>query len=203
MLLFIPQSNGLNILSGILFNKNVVYFSINIYKDPDWAPLYAAMGYVWYIMGGLAVESPDISYPKAYEYTEKAIKLDPNLAEAHHISAVIAWAAEWNWEKAEKEILEALTINPNHSLSRMYYSLILFTLQRPDEAIKQADIAYRLDPLNPFIQSIYGMTRLMAGDCESALSVVEKVLAYDPDYFLAYNYILYVGLSLWRIKKSV
>ena len=35
MLLFIPQSNGLNILSGILFNKNVVYFSINIYTHLD------------------------------------------------------------------------------------------------------------------------------------------------------------------------
>ncbi|MBS0010464.1 MAG: TIR domain-containing protein, partial [Bacteroidales bacterium] len=141
------------------------YLNSAISKDPDWAPLYAAMAYVWYIMGGMAVESLDIAYPKAYEYTEKAIKLDPNLAEAHHIRAVIAWAAEWNWEKAEKEILEALAINPNHSLSRMYYSLILFTLQRTNEAIMQADFAYRVDPLNPLIQSIYGLTRLMAGDC--------------------------------------
>jgi tetratricopeptide (TPR) repeat protein len=177
------------------------YLNSAIKKDPDWAPLYAAMATVWYIMGGMAVESLDIAYPKAYEYTEKAIKLDPNLAEAHRISAVIAWAAEWNWEKAEKEILEALTINPNHSLSRMYYSLILFTLQRPDEAIMQADFAYRLDPLNPLIVSIYGFTRLMAGDCASALSVLEKVLASDPDYFLAYNYIFFAAFQCGDLDK--
>lgn len=177
------------------------YLNSAIRKDPDWAPLYAAMAYVWYIMGGLAVESLDIAYPYAYEYTEKAIKLDPNLAEAHHISAVMAWAAEWNWEKAEKEILEALTINPNHSLSRMYYSLILFTLQRPDEAIMQADFANRLDPLNPFTQSIYGLTRLMAGDCASALSVVERVLASDPDNFLACGYIFYAAFPCGDLNR--
>jgi tetratricopeptide (TPR) repeat protein len=64
---------------------------------------------------------------------------------------------------------------------------MLYILQRPDEAQMQADLAYRLDPLNPLIQSTYALTLLCESDCASALSVVEEVLASDPDNFLANN----------------
>lgn len=182
-------------LSPASLSKARDYLNSAIKKDSEWAPLYSALGTVWYFMGVFGGESPEITNSKVYENIDKAIELDKNLAEAHRITAVMAWVAEWNWEKAEKEILEALTINPNHSLSRMYYSFILFTLQRPDEAKMQADFAYKLDPLNPLIQSIYGLTKLLGGDCASSLSVLENVVESDPDNFLAHNYI--VNAAFW------
>jgi hypothetical protein len=178
------------------------YLNSAIEKDLGWASLYSALGTVWYFMGAFGYETPDSAYKKAYEYTDKAIKLDPNLAEAHRITAVMDWDVEWNWEKAEKEMLEALTINPNNSLSRIYYSLILFTLQRPDEAKMQADLASKLDPLNPLIQSIYGFTKLIGGDCASAMSVLENVLASDADYFLAQSYIQTAAFQFGDLDKA-
>jgi TolB-like protein len=165
------------------------YLNSAIQKDPDWALLYAALANVWYMIGGMGIESPEITLPKVYEYTNKAIELEPDLAEAHHINALLAESTEWNMERAENEFLKALAGNPNNALSRMRYSWLLYTLQRPEEAKIQANLAYRLDPLNPMIQCFYGITLSMAGDCESAMSVLENVVASDPDNFQAYNYI--------------
>jgi len=185
---------------SLLKARDYLYSAIE--KDSEWAPLYSALGTVWYFMGVFGGESPEIANSKVYENIDKALGLDPDLAEAHRISAIMAWVAEWNWEKAEKEILEALTINPNHSLSRMYYSFFLFTLQRPDEAKMQADFAYKLDPLNPLIQSIYGLTKLMGGDCASSLSVLEDVVASDPDYYLAHSYIQTAAFQCGDLDKA-
>jgi len=45
VLLFLSQSNWFNIISGILFNENVVYFSINIYTPP---PLKGGLRTLYY-----------------------------------------------------------------------------------------------------------------------------------------------------------
>ena len=165
------------------------YLNRAIEKDPDWAPLYAAMATIWLSIGSMAVESPEIAVPIVYENLNKAIELNPDLAEAHYVSASMAWTAEWDWEKAEKEFLKALSINPNHALSRIHYSHMLYILQRPEEGSAQANRAYKLDPLNPIIQSTYGLTLLCERDCASAVSVLENLLASDPDNFLANNVI--------------
>jgi Tfp pilus assembly protein PilF len=165
------------------------YLNNAIEKDPEWAPVYAAMAAVWFTMGSMGSESPEIAIPKVYEYLNKALELEPDLMDAHYISAVLAYSVEMNWEKAEKEFLKALAINPNHALCRMHYSFMLFIMQRPEEAKIQADLAYGLDPLNTIVQSTYGFALLCGGDCASALSVLENVVASDPDNFLAYNYI--------------
>jgi TolB-like protein/Tfp pilus assembly protein PilF len=165
------------------------YLNSAIEKDPDWAPLYAAMATVWLSIGSMAAESPEIAVPFVYENLHKALELDPDLAEAHYVSATMAWTAEWDWEKAEKEFLSALANNPNHALSRIHYSHILYILQRPEEGSAQANRGYKLDPLNPIIQSTYGVALLCGGDCASALSVVEDLVVSDPDNFLANNLI--------------
>ena len=163
------------------------YLNSAIEKDPSWAPLYGAMATVWLSIGSMGVESPEIAVPIVYEYLNKALELDPDLADAHYVSAFMAFAAEWDWEKAEKEFMKALAVNPNHVFSRIHYSHMLYILQRPEEGLAQAKRAINLDPLNPLIQSTYALTLLCERDCASALSVVEKTLASDPDNFLANN----------------
>jgi class 3 adenylate cyclase/TolB-like protein len=163
------------------------YLNSAIEKDPDWAPLYAALATIWLSIAASGVEPPEIAVPIVYENLNRALESDPDLVEAHYVAGFMAWTAEWNWEKAEKEFLKALAIDPSHSFSRIHYAHMLYTLQRSDEGLAQAKRAYQLDPLNPLIQSTYGVTLLCEGDCASAVSVVEKLLASDPNNFLANN----------------
>ena len=163
------------------------YLNSAIEKDPEWAPLYAAMAAVWVSLATMGYESPEIAIPKTYENLNRALKLDPDHAEAHYLSAFLAFTTEWNWEKAENEFLRTLAINPNHALARIHYSYILYFLQRPEEGLAQAKLAYRLDPLSPLIQTSYGHILCCEENCDSALTIFETILASDPDYYYAWD----------------
>jgi len=161
------------------------YLNEAIEKEPDWAQLYATLAQVWQIIGGMGVESPEIANPKVYESLNKALDLDPDLAEVHFTSAYMAYSVEWNWKKAEEEFLKAISINPNDALARMIYAHMLYALQRPKEGSAQATLAIKLDPLNPLLQIEYAVSLQMRRDFASAFSVLEKVLASDPDNVVA------------------
>ena len=164
--------------------KALKYLNSAIEKESDWAPLYSALAQVWMILAQGHVPQ-EIAGPKIYENIGKALDLDPDLADAHFVNGMMAYLAEWNWDKGEKELLKALAINPNDALSRIFYAQLLSILQRPEEALTQGRLALDLDPLNPLIQALYAALILCLGDCENALVHLEKVVAIDPEHFLA------------------
>jgi len=156
-----------------------------IEKDPEWAPLYTGLAWVWIVTATVGLESHSVAYQNVYENLNRALELDPNLSDAYYISAMSAYLNKWNWDKSEKEFIKALAINPNDVMSRIFYSHLLSILQRPDEALTQGQLALDLDPLNPLIQALYAALYQLLGDCETAMTYYEKILANDPEHALA------------------
>ena len=161
-------------------NKALEYLNSAIEKNPDWAPLYAGLAELWTWIQQSGWEAPSVAGPKIIENLNKAMELDPDIAEVHYQSAVIAQLVEWNWEKSEKEFLKALAINPNDAFSRLMYAQLLLILDRDDEALAQRELAISLDPLNPVTKLLYIGTLVQAGDCKTSISLMEKALANNP-----------------------
>jgi TolB-like protein len=161
-------------------NKALEYLNSAIEKNPDWAPLYAGLAEVWIWIQQAGWEQPSVAGPKIFENLNKAMELDPDLAEVHYQSAVIAQLVEWNWEKSEQEFLKALAINPNNGLSRLMYAQLLLILNRSDESLAQRELAFSLDPLNPIMKLLYSRTLGQAGDWKTCLSVAEELVAANP-----------------------
>ncbi len=174
-------------LSKESLNKAREYLNSAIEKDPNWAPLYAGLAQVWLGLAQMGYVSPEIAIPEVYKNLNKALELDPDHTDAHYLNALMAYLAEWNWEKAENEFLKAIAINPNDSYSRIFYAHLLYILQRPNEAAVQARLAYELDPLNPQILITYSYALLCAHDCETAMIQAEKAVEIDPESFGANN----------------
>ncbi len=165
-------------------NKALKFLNSAIEKDPGWAPLYDGLANVWMGIQQNGFESPSVTSQKVYESLNKALELDPDLSDSHFISGMMAYLIEWNWEKGEKELLRALAINPNDVFSRIFYAQLLSILQRPDEALKQGQLAIKLDPSNPIIQSTYSAVLTSLGDCKGGLTYAEKAVADDPKNYL-------------------
>jgi len=167
-------------------------------KNPDWAPLYAGLAEAWLWMQQNAYEQPSVAAPQIIENLNKALALDPDLAEAHYLSAMIAHLVDWDWEKSEKEFLKALAINPNDALSRGFYAHLLLILHRKDEALAQNELALSLDPLNPMMKQLNIGTLLQAGEYQTSLSLAEEALAEDPDNF---NLNQMIEIAAYRLKQ--
>ena len=179
------------------------YLDRAVQKDPDWAPLYSGLTVVWASIAQMGFEPPEIAGPKIFENLNKALELDPEDAESHFISGLMAFLNEWDWEKAEKEYLKALSINPSHALARVTYAQLLSALQRPDEARTQGRLGINLDPLNPMTQIQYAASLLAVGDFEASLAFGEKVTADDPDHFLANNLIEFAAFQCGNYAKAM
>jgi len=159
------------------------YLEDAIQKAPDWAPLYGTMALTWFSLLAMGGESPDIAIPLVYENLDKALELDPEFGGAHYIKALMALQVEWDWEKAENEFLKAIDFNPNNAIQRIQYFVLLYILQRPEEARRQAELCYKLDHLNPIVQTSYAMALLFDRDCRGAMSVLSPLLEKNPGNF--------------------
>jgi len=177
--------------------KAVEYLTRAIEKNPNWAPLYAGLAEVWIWIQQAGWEQASVAGPIIFQNLNKAMELDPDLAEVHYQSAVIAQLVEWDWGKSEKEFLKALAINPNNSLSRLMYAQLLLILNRPDESMAQRELAISLDPLNPVTKLIYMGTLVQAGECKASLSLLEEAWATNPEDL---NYNAMIELAAYKCK---
>jgi serine/threonine protein kinase len=178
--------------------KAVDLLNSGVVKNPGWAPLYAGLAEAWLWIQQNGFEQPSVTGPRIIENLNKALALDPDLAEAHYLSALIAHLVDWDWAKSEREFLKALAINPNDALSRGLYSHILLIMHRKDEALAQNAMALSLDPLNPLVQLTNIGTLLQAGEYQASLSLAEEALAEDPDN-ISINAM--IELAAFRLKQ--
>jgi Flp pilus assembly protein TadD len=79
---------------------------------------------------------------------EKAIQLDPLLAEAYDALGLV-YARDGQWEQAEKTFRHAIELDSNHSTTYLYFAWVLSVLGRLDDARQQLRLAEKLDPLSP------------------------------------------------------
>ena len=105
------------------------YLNRAVDKNPGWAPLYTGLTMVWASIAQMGFESPEITGPKIFENLKKALELDPDNADTRFTSGEMAFLAEWDWEKGEKELLKSLAINPSNAIARIIYAELLSILQ--------------------------------------------------------------------------
>ena len=147
--------------------------------------MYAGLAEIWIWIQQEGWETPSVAGPKIVENLNKAMELDPDLAEVHGQNAVMAQLVEWDWGKSETEFLKSLAINPNDPFARLMYVQLLLILNRPDESLAQRELALSLDPLNPVTKFAYIGTLLQAGDCRPGIPLFEEALLANPkDYNL-------------------
>lgn len=183
--------------------KAMGYLNRAVEKNPDWAPLYNGLTMVWASLAQMGFESPEIAGPKIFENMNKALELDPDNSDSRFLSGEMAFLAEWDWEKSEKELLKALAINPSNAIARVIYAQLLSSLQRPGEALMQANMGIGLDPKNPMLQLQYAAALLCVGDCQKALIPAEKITADDPGHYLANNLILCAAIRCKEYDKLI
>jgi len=162
------------------------YFQLAIEKEPEWADPYAGLANTWSVFGTYFRTLPkSVTLPKTYEYLNKALELDPNSAKAHYVNALSAVWTEFDWEKGEKAFLKSLELNPNDALCHLYYAHLLMILRRSEEAVHQANLGLKLDPLKPLVLGLYAVVMRQEVDDQSAILNFEKALSIDPNFGFA------------------
>jgi TolB-like protein/DNA-binding winged helix-turn-helix (wHTH) protein len=172
-------------------------FGIAVAEDPDYARAYAGLAVTYNLMGQFNWMEPRQAHSQARAAAEQAIALDANLAEAHAALGFNLWFYEWNSVAAEKELRQAIRLEPTNVDARHWYALMLMTSKRPAEAERQMRTALKLDPKALILRTNLGWLRYTERRYPSAIQEMQSVLKDNPD-FLTAHYKLWWVYSVMR-----
>lgn len=165
-------------VSGII--QSIGPFEEAIAKDSSFAPAYAGLAAAYVRSSGQGRAGREDELARLRATAEKAIQLDPLLAEAHDALGM-SYARDGNWEQSEKSFRYAIELDPGSSASHDQLGfLLLLPLGRIKEALLELRAAEKADPLSSEIHSELAYTLLSAGRFDEAASQCEKMLA-DAD----------------------
>ena len=163
-------------------------FSEAIAADPSFAPAYAALaeGQMW-LYSGLGILPANDTVPKARAAVEKALELDPALADAHKVRALIAMNHDWDRQGAEEALTRARQLAPGSAAVHLWNAWRLALLERRhDEALLELEEAERLNPLDLQVKTQIGYVHRFHHDVDRAIRQFEKVVALEPSFAFAH-----------------
>ena len=117
---------------------------------------------------------------------QKALELDPNLAEAH-LSMGTALFSALDPHASEKELDRAVELNPNLALIYDQYGWTFSELGRFDDAFAAEKKALELDPLSTFLNTDLAFFLYWARRFEEATTQIRKALELDPNNAFAHS----------------
>ncbi len=184
--------------------ESIVFFKKAITADSGFALAYAGLADAYNISNLVGLYSSKESFPEARTAAERAILLDPSLAEAHAALGMEKSHYDFDLPGARAEFLEAIELNPNSAYAHLFYSnCYLMPMGQRDEAIAENRRALELDPLSMPINNFLGETYLLAGDYSQSYKQFQHTIRMDPNFPLPHLYIASLLELMGRFEDAI
>jgi serine/threonine-protein kinase len=188
-----PEAHRLYLLGRYEFVKyieagwtsSIRYYEQALKLDPNYALAYCGLADTYAYMGGVLMPSKE-AVVKEKEFAQRALQLEPQLAEAH-LSLAGALAGAFDWRNAQIEFERAIELNPNLAWAYEIYAWFLGGVGRLDEGIAKVKKAIELDPLNSFFQAALAYFLYHARRYDEAIVQIRRTLQLDSTATLAHH----------------
>jgi DNA-binding SARP family transcriptional activator/lipoprotein NlpI len=156
---------------------------------PTFARAYAGLALVYAMMPGFVGFQPREWYLKARSAAERALALDPDLAEAYNAMATCDLLLDWDLAAAEGHLTRALDLAPSYAEAWVRLGYVLCTVGQFDAAREAADRGLALDPLSVATNFDVGFQFWQLRDRERAIRQFRRVQELDPGFDPAHFFI--------------
>jgi TolB-like protein/Tfp pilus assembly protein PilF len=158
------------------------YFNEAVEADSSYALAWAGLA-EWLVRSTHTSAGPphDILV-RARTAIDRAIELDPELAEAHMTRGHLLWEHQFEIEEAGRSLDRAIEINPSLAYAFGLRSYYLETLGRYEESAAAARKTIELDPNYLFMHMAVFEPLAMAGKFEEALAQIENTRKKFPSW---------------------
>lgn len=161
-------------------------FEAALEQDPKFALAQTGVADAYAVRALLEFVPPSEAFPRARRAAERALELDPQLAEAHASLGLVEFQYARDWPAAERELGKAVELDPQNPLAHQYFADYLKAMGRFDEALEQMQRALELDPLSLGINTGLGHVLYLSRQYDRAIEQYRKALALDPNFVQAH-----------------
>jgi DNA-binding winged helix-turn-helix (wHTH) protein/Tfp pilus assembly protein PilF len=151
--------------------------------DPANPAAYSGLADAYIVLPFLSTIQQNVTYPKAKAAAEKAVMLDPSLADAHTSLADVKLYVDWDFTGAEREFQSALALDPNDATAHQWYAEFLSAMGRHDQAIREVLNAEQLEPLSKIMYHQAGQVYQNARQYDNAIHQYNGALEIDPAFY--------------------
>lgn len=181
------------------FETSIEYFTRAIEIDSSYALAYAQLAMV-YFNTGVDISLPlKERMPKVRTLAQQALSLDEYLGLPHLVVGIIKGYHDRDPAGAEKEIKLALELSPNVASIHQAYGGFLHDRGEHEQALKQYQIAQRLDPLDLTVSFQVAWAYFQLGQYDNAVQESQKVIELNPKYAVVY---ISLGEAYLALKEN-
>ena len=161
--------------------QSLEFYEQALQHSPTYARAWAGIADSWMHLADDYVP-PEQGYTAAREAAEKALELEPELAEAHTARGKVLGWYEWKFGEGELALRRAVAANPNYAEAHWALGSLLPTTGHMKEGLQEVRTAQLLDPLSPVTAYWHARYLLYSRRPEDAIEESRRSLNLDPDF---------------------
>lgn len=169
---------------------------------PDFASAYAGLASTYAqlaYLGGLPAAE---GYPRARTAARRTLALDDQLAEAHHVLALVALFHDFDWPRAEDGFRRAIELDPELASAHHGYAHFLTAMGRHDQAIAEAELARQLEPSSALLSLDLGWFYYLARRYQDAVTECRHALTLEPEFTPSFHCLQHAYAALGRPHEA-
>jgi tetratricopeptide (TPR) repeat protein len=173
-------------------------FERAIRADADFARAHAGIADVHLVQSMQFLREPRAGLHAAHVAAERALSLDPTLAEAHATRGKLQLFERRDRRRARESLELALSIDPNDVNAHQFRALLALSDGDPDAAIGHVRSALSREPNSLDLQTTLGIALCERGMVERGARHLGEIVALDPAFVVArWQYVR----ALVRLKR--
>lgn len=182
------------------WRKAIDYYAQATQLDPAYALAWAKLGATWGHLAGNYMAGDEVreAYGKAHAAVEKALMLDPALAEGHAALGWLLMIADLDLDGAERELRRAVELAPTEAGPKHRLAYVLGALGRLDDAVTMVRRAFLLDPLGFRGYYYLSVFQMAQGRFDDADASVRKALELQPTAATQYQHLAMIQIMRGR-----
>jgi TolB-like protein/cytochrome c-type biogenesis protein CcmH/NrfG len=161
--------------------KAVRYYQQAIDLDPTYALAWSGLAAARSFQATIGFLPFHEGCQKARDAAQRALVLDPNLAEAYVAMVRIQMYCDWDWTGADRSSQRAAALAPGNVSVLEAAANVDSAMGRFDRALALRRQVVERDPLNPSSYVLLGLDAYSGGRLEEAVTAFKKALELNPD----------------------
>ncbi|MGC1449655.1 MAG: tetratricopeptide repeat protein [Candidatus Sulfotelmatobacter sp.] len=183
--------------------KAIRCFESAIREDPEFALPYSGLADSLTLLSFYEIVSPSEVMPSARRAAQRAIKLDPNLAEAHASLADVFLHFDRDWQAADHEYRRSIQCNPDYALGYHWYANLLSARGQHEAAHMAIMHALEINPVSIITLVWAGVTSHLAHEFDDAIRHYQSALELDPQFIWAHMYMAQALEQKGNLKEAL
>jgi len=183
-------------------SKSIDQFKLATELDPNYALAFSGLADSYALFSDYAGTPGSEVVPMVRMYAERAIELDPQLAEPHATLGILS-VQNRNWDEALRESKTAVDLNPSYPTGVQWHASVLLDLGHYDEAAEMMKRAHDLDPVSPAISDGLSNTYEARDIYDAAMENSKRYIEMNPTFPAAYRSLGFYYSIMGRHAEAV